>query len=108
MYVLYTLAAVGVYYMVFTIYRADAPLICLGILTVLVFKDTVLDMFLFRKDPLIYEYIEHAPFNYVLVIYLVFMADLNGSFMAFAFNDVHLTGIALVDLVLDFNQDARA
>ncbi len=107
MYLLYTVAAVGVYYMVFTVYRADAPLICLGIVLALLFKDTVLDMFLLRNQPILYEYIEHAPFNYVLVLYLVFMADLNGTILGFAFNDIHLTGLALVDLVIDFNQDAR-
>lgn len=106
MYLLYTFVAAGFYYAAFN-FTAFGTEIGLLIVAIAFLKD-FLDTFLISKGqkPGFYRHVEHNPFNYVLVFFILVMGySGNAEIIGLEVTRDALVVLATSEFVLDLYQD---
>ncbi|MDY6770296.1 MAG: hypothetical protein SVU88_04965 [Candidatus Nanohaloarchaea archaeon] len=107
MYGIYTVVAAVFYEGLFRLVPGAAPLVALAVTVLWLVKDLLVDQLLLRGTPAFYRFLEHNPFNYVLIAgILVGRFDAPGAVLGLDLV-ILVPLLALVDLLVDGLQDAR-
>jgi hypothetical protein len=106
MYILYTFVALAFYYIAFEM-TAYGPEIGLIVVAAAFLKDTVDGVLMSgQKDPSFYRYVEHNPFNYVLVLFLVGLGySGDATILGLTVTENGIIILATIEFIIDLLQD---